>query len=223
MNISTESPTLIIAALALFVIVGSGWWIGTFFWHLNGRSPVARGRAIVGAQVNGVLILFAWLLRPAGWFWAVIAPWYPPIALYAFSGDHLSGTIRFFALPIMVGIAVCVALIALCLLVRPLRLFTVGLAGFGGLAAAAVVAVSVTPGKITAQAQALGADCIAVTPLWQSRKIAGEIPQFNLHAVARISGEWHGFSYAQGTFYSLPPRVNVHEIPLINECKPLEP
>ena len=222
MTITSENPAMIIVVLALFVIVGAGWWIATLLWHLQGKSPNYR-HALVGLQINAVLILFAWLLRPAGLFWAVVAPWYPPIALYAFSTDHLAGTIRFFAQPLMVGIGVCVVVIALCLLVKPLRLFTIGLAGLAGLGSATILALIQTPLQIEAQARALNAQCLAMSPLWQSRKFAGAVPQVDLHAVARINGEWHGFSYALGDFYPLSPRVKTDEIPMITDCKPLEP
>jgi hypothetical protein len=221
MQISSENPGMIIVVLALFVVAGAGWWIGTLLWHLQGKHPNYR-RALVGLQINVVLILFAWLLRPSGLFWAAVAPWYPPIALYAFSTDHLAGTIGFFALPLMIGIGVSVAVAALCLLVKPLRLFTIGLAGLAGLAAATILALTQTPAKIEAQARGLNAQCLAISPLWQSRKFAGAVPQLQMHAVARITGEWHGFSYALGSFYPLPPRVKTAEIALIADCKPLE-
>jgi hypothetical protein len=221
MDISSASPAIIIAVLALFVIIGTGWWIVTVLWHVQGARPNYR-RALVGVQINVVLILFAWLLRPGALFWALVAPWYPPLALFALSTDHLAGTVAFFALPLMVGIGVSVALAALFLLVKPLRLFTVGLAGIAGLAAAAVVAVLVTPDKITEQARAMNAQCLAISPLWESRKFAGTAPQLRLHAAARINGEWHGWSYALGGFYPLPATVQTDRIDLIADCKPLE-
>ena len=42
MNISRK-PRPHHAVLALFVIVGSGWWTA-HFWHMNGRIPAARRR-----------------------------------------------------------------------------------------------------------------------------------------------------------------------------------
>jgi len=217
----TDNLAVVLVTLAAFVMIGAAWWIVTMLYPLSRDGLKYRNWAIVGLQINLLLILFAWMVRPSGLFWGVLAPWYPPVAMVTFGRDGFINVVRVLSTPIIGGLVVAVAVFAAAYFYRPLRLYALGLAGVAGLAVTALQAPGYAAAKIEQQARAQGASCLAQVPLWKSRQFAGDVPQYNLHAVARINGQWHGWSYSEGDFYALPERVQVDEIPLIKDCVPL--
>ncbi|MEO8530797.1 MAG: hypothetical protein ABI459_06220 [Deltaproteobacteria bacterium] len=217
----TENLGLILLMLVAFVAIGSAWWILTMLYPLARDGVKYRNWAIVGLQVNLLLIIFAFMVRPSGLFWGVLAPWYPPLAMVTVGREGFLNVAHVLSVPLIAGVVAACAVFLAAYFYRPLRLFALGLAGAVGLAVAALQAPGFAATKITDRARALNASCLAQVPLWQSRKFAGDIPQFNLHAVARIDGNWQAWSYSQGDFYKLPSEVRTEEIALIKDCAPL--
>ena len=217
----TDSLGTIIGILAMFVIAGTAWWVLTIILPLGRDDARARRWFWIGLQVNLVLIYFAWLVRPGGIFWGVIAPWYPPLAFITFGREGFFSVARVLAVPFIAGLVAAAAVLVVGLLVRRLRLFAPGLAAVVGMTVIALQAPGYAAARIEERARELGASCLAQTSLWQSRRFAGDAPQFHLHAVAQIGGAWHGWSYAKGDFYEIPDRVKIETLPLVADCAPL--
>lgn len=217
----TDNLAVILVTLAAFVIIGTGWWIVTILLPLTRDTPFHRRWAVIGIQVNLLLILFAFMVRPSGLFWGVLAPWYPPLAMVTVGREGFLNVVQVLGVPLIAGLFVAGAVFVLAYFYKPIRLFAIGLAGLGGFSVAALQAPSYAAAKIEEIARERGATCLAQQSLWQSRTFAGDLPQYNLHAIARIDGRWYGWSYSEGDFYALPERVQVTEIPLIKDCAPL--
>ena len=72
--------------------------------------------------------------------------------------------------------------------------------------------------RMTARAAERGAGCLARHTFPESLRFWGEEFQFDLHAIARIDGAWHGWSYGEDDFYLIPEGAPKDGNGLLSAC-----
>ena len=193
---------LILIGVLVYLGLSFGWLV------LCGRAARPGAVGVVGkvAVQASVLVLAYALLRGQGAL-AMVAAAFPPLGLLdLWRVAGFGALIR--ALAPMVA-AVTGAVLIAALLIRPLRVWSVGIAGLAGLAAVLWQGDVVAHRAMCAAAGPIGITRFVRSSFAFSLSHAPAEFQFDLHAQAEVAGVRYGWSYGAMDWYVIPPGADV--------------
>lgn len=217
---STVVLTLLNLASVIFLVLAISIMLGIAWWWLLIIRPMVRARRAgqpiplasslaLQASIGGAAIT---ALLQGGGFWELVSNlalppalpllWLidPPAPVRAVVAQNRAAIV----LGLLGAVAVVVAMAAMAR-----QLLRVSL--IPALAVAIILLLALaerrSAARMEARAAELHADCLVRHSFRESLGFWGEEFQWDLHASARIKGEWYGWSYREDDFYRIPERA----------------
>lgn len=199
---------LLLAMLVTFTLLACGWWWMLIIrptrqaWQARASMPLIASLAL---QFTVAMTLVTTALGFGGPLWTLALPvawpmlWLlsPPLQTAAAISQNAAALVG----GLLSALATAGAMIAVR---RSLLRYVLLPCAIIGTAATFLLAEQRSAARMEERAAALGADCLARHRFWTSLTFWGEEFQWDLHALARIDGEWHGWSYRNDDFYLIP-------------------
>ena len=190
---------LLVLAVLGAVLTGVWWWMLCF----RPIYRLAKGRPtyVLGLQVHLFLLILAVITRPQQVPLYFLAPWTLPFDLSSAAWDFW----HVLAVPFLVAVATTlVSAVAIAHLSPKLRRFSPILAACIGLVLFFVTAEVLSRIAMKQAVVRQHGTCLDRRNFAATVVSTGDEVRTPRHAVTRINGTWHGWSYSQMQFYPLP-------------------